>query len=81
MPNKKFWRSLLEKALSFLVSLKIYILGLATYLLWIGKIDASTWSTVIIAVALGRVVVQGVIAASTKQPPKAAEYEHREEIY
>lgn len=55
-PNLQFWRNYIKKLISFTVSLKIYMLSITTYLLLIGKISDTVWSTVFLGIALGRIV-------------------------
>lgn len=56
IPTIVFWQNYIKKLLSFTVSLKIYMLSITTYLLLIGKISDTVWSTVFLGIALGRIV-------------------------
>lgn len=62
LPCEEFWIRFIKKFLGFFVSLKIYILVTATILLLEGFIQATHWVTVITSIALGRVLVQSVLA-------------------
>lgn len=53
----------LIKIISILVSLKVWLLALATWLLLKGKISDDVWRDVLIGIALGRIVVQSILAA------------------
>ena len=65
---KEYWEHIIKKFISFAVSLKVYILTATTVLLIIDKINEQTWSTVIIAIALGRIAVQGIATYGEKKP-------------
>jgi len=60
LPRKDFWAAFVRKAISFTISLKMIILLGATTLLLTEYISESIWRDVIVAIALGRVIVQGV---------------------
>lgn len=72
VPGLSFWQGFLAKLISLIVSLKVHILVTATWLLYIGKISDTVWSTVIVSIALGRIVVQSVVAKTLKKPPLAS---------
>jgi hypothetical protein len=50
------------KLLEELLSVKIHIVALATILLVYGKIEGSTWSSVVVSIALGRVLIESIVA-------------------
>lgn len=59
-PSPLFYRAVLKKFISFFVSLKVHILTVATYFLWIGKITPSDWKQIILGIAAANVAVKGV---------------------
>lgn len=58
------------KFISFFVSLKVYLLALTTVLLCKSIISETTWSTVILSIALSRVAIQGISAVKASAYPK-----------
>lgn len=60
MPCDDFWRNYIKKAFSFSVSFKVHIVIIATFLLLFNKISDTVWSSTIVAIALGRVVIEGI---------------------
>lgn len=61
---KKLKSKLLELAGSF----KTWVIALSSWLLWHGKISDSVWSTVVIAIALGRTAMEGIAAMKNSTP-------------
>lgn len=66
---EKILKKILSKLLEEALSVKIHILVLVTYLLWRGKIDPSTYGTIVISIALGRVLVDSIVANRTAGKP------------
>lgn len=83
-PGKSFWSNFAEKFFSFFVSFKVYVVVLASFFRAYNLIGGETWATVVVSITLGRVVVQGVVAAKkAKEPDELGEIvpppEHRGE--
>jgi hypothetical protein len=60
MMTPQYKQRLMDKLVSLFVSFKVHLCALATVLLFLGKINEQTWSTVVLGIALGRVMIQGV---------------------
>lgn len=49
-----------KKLLTLLTSFKTWLVVISSFLLWFKKIDGFTWSSVVIAVSVGRVALEGI---------------------
>lgn len=79
LPSVVFFRKILQKALSLFVSLKVHILTVTTVLLVVDKISETTWATVTMSIALGRIVVQGIAINKNKFSPISSHEEEKQE--
>jgi hypothetical protein len=70
--SKLLLRRALEKLAETLLSVKVYILIAATFLLIYGKIGETVWSTVICTIGLGRVVLEA-LKGKNEQPKEPTE--------
>lgn len=52
-----------KKLLDETVSVKVHILVGASVLLWCGKISDTVWSTVVVSIGLGRVLIESIVAS------------------
>lgn len=58
---KGVWRLAAEKLLETVVSVKVWLMVTATFLLLYGKIGETSWVTIITTIGLGRVVLEAIV--------------------
>lgn len=57
LPCAEFYRAFIKKALSLIVSLKVYIINVTFVLLYLGKLTSEDAGKIIMTIAIGKVGV------------------------
>lgn len=69
LPPKAFWRAALQKLISLMISLKVWILATATALLAVGLIGEMSWVTIFTSIAVARVGIQAITTYKGEAKP------------